>query len=252
MKKACMGEARLTPAFHGTGERRGRVHSVFQQVVNLSFPLEGEERLVALCKPGLPLLPDSIVAPRGWLEELALPVGAPVLLSPEALWAHGHSLPLRHAREWDGYLAPFSGAPASRELLEMERRCPNGFDALPPSLRGRAEAALTGGGIQRWLGLGRGLTPSFDDACVGVMALCRGLGRPAPFALGEVSATTDVSARYLRLAQEGYFGWPLWNLIASLFRGSVAKAVRELLGVGASSGADMLHGVAVALKDMGI
>jgi hypothetical protein len=251
MKESGVGETRLTPAWEAGGELRGRVHSVFERVVNVAFPLGEGFRLVALCESGLPLLPDSVVLPRGWLGEARPLPGEAALLSPGKLRLGRRSLSLVRAQEWDGFLAPLEGKPAARELMERESECANGFDALPPAVRAQAEAALTDETARRWLGLGGGLTPSFDDACVGVMALCRALGRPAPFELEDMSATTDVSARYLRLAREGYFGQPLWNLMRALFRGGVSKAVGELLAVGASSGADMLHGVAVALEFMG-
>jgi len=248
LRNACAGEARLTPVFGETGQWQGRVHSVFRQVVNVTFLLEGEARLVVLCGPGLPLLPDSIVLPQGWLEETALFPGAPVLLSPGELWARGRSITLLRDLKWDGFMPPLAGRPAAGELREIEKRCKNGFGSFPPVLRPRIEAALTDGSAQRWLGLGAGLTPSFDDACVGVMALCRAVGHPTPFVLEDLSMTTEVSARYLRLGQEGYYGQPLGRLVATLFYGGVEKAARELLAVGASSGADMLHGVAAALS----
>lgn len=124
------------------------------------------------------------------------------------------------------------------------------IDRLPESLQDKAKQALLEGRWQSFLGLGVGLTPSFDDACVGMAAVYTAMGRPLPL-LEDLSVTTDVSARYLRLAQKGYFGQPLLALIHALWNheADLPAAVRGLEAVGATSGSDMLYGVALALAD---
>jgi len=122
---------------------------------------------------------------------------------------------------------------------------------MPARLRQSALASLASPQARQWLGLGPGLTPSFDDACIGLMAVCRAAGKPAPFTLTDFSATTDVSARYLRLAREGYFCEPLCMLAEALFgrgkRADVRRGVRRLAAYGATSGKDILRGVGVGL-----
>ena len=99
------------------------------------------------------------------------------------------------------------------------------------------------------LGLGSGLTPSFDDACVGVMAVYRALGKPPPFVIADEPETTDVSARYLRLAREGFFGQPLLDLADALSGEKDLKdCLRNMLEIGATSGADMICGIRAALQ----
>ena len=76
------------------------------------------------------------------------------------------------------------------------------------------------------------------------MAVCRAMGQAAPFVLTCLEDTTDVSARYLLLAKEGYFGQPVVDVMDALYgRGSLARAIPDLLAVGATSGSDMLWGM---------
>ena len=133
------------------------------------------------------------------------------------------------------------------EALTADLSC--GFDRFPSALRNRADAALLEGRWQEFLGLGGGLTPSFDDACVGMAAVYTAVGCPIP-PLSDLAVTTDVSARYLQLAQEAYFGQPLLDLIQALWQDESAlpEAVHHLEAVGATSGRDMLYGVRLALR----
>lgn len=232
--------ARLTPFW--AFPCRGRVHSVFQRVANLMLETAGEERMLALCAPGLPRLPDSICLPETVLEEME--PGMEALLTQDSLTVNGHSFPLTADPEWTGFLRPHPGQPDLQALRRLTAGVQSGWDRFPPRVLERTRQALQNKQAQNYLGLGSGLTPSFDDACVGVMALCRAMGRPAPFSLDDLSQTTDVSARYLRLAQEGYFGEPMLNLMDALYgAGSLSEKVEQLLAVGATSGSDMLYGI---------
>ena len=232
--------ARLTPAWRFPCQ--GTVHSVFQRVVNVLLETAGEQRMLVLAAPGLPRLPDSLCLP---CERLAgLEVGMPVCLTETGLWLNGAFLEWSPDGAWNGRMEPLPGKPDWQAFLRATQAIPTGWDRLPPRLRAKAEKALENGNAQAFLGLGGGLTPSFDDACVGAMALCRALGKPVPFTLSDLTVTTDVSARYLRLAQEGYFGEPLHALMAALFgKSDLTESIRNLLNVGATSGSDMLFGV---------
>lgn len=236
--------ARLTPFW--TFPCRGKVHSVFQRVSNLMLITAGEERMLALCAPGLPRLPDSICLPERVLE--AMRPGMDAELTQDSLMVNGQCFALTADMEWTGFLLPHQGQPDWQALRSLTADLHSGWDRFPPGLLERARQALQNEQAQQYLGLGSGLTPSFDDACVGVMALCRAMGRPAPFHLEDVSQTTDVSARYLRLAKEGYFGEPMLNLMDALYGvGSLPERVEQLLAVGATSGSDMLYGICTFL-----
>ncbi len=123
-------------------------------------------------------------------------------------------------------------------------------------------------------GAGRGLTPSADDALLGVMAAYTGAvsggvldliskKRYLSDAAVDVARlddvltgrTTDISMKYLCCAQEGRFSDAMAELAGCMFLSNTdAVAFRSMImaaaAYGATSGADMLTGVAVAAGTM--
>lgn len=114
----------------------------------------------------------------------------------------------------------------------------------------------------RLLGRGPGLTPSGDDLIAGVLVgltlLPRALGRPAPGGLAELvrlvhaeapRRTTALSTALLRAAARGQPSAEVTHLLGALTAPDtvgVQPAAAGLLGVGATSGADLAHGVLAA------
>lgn len=206
--------------------------------------------MLALVSPGLPALPDSICLPEEML--VSLTVGQPVRLAEQRLFWEQNELLLQNDESFTGKLSLLSlreGFPCVSALETLTAGLSCGLDHFPSALRTRADAALLEGRWQEFLGLGSGLTPSFDDACVGMAAVYTAVGCPIP-PLSDLAVTTDVSARYLQLAQEAYFGQPLLDLIQALWQDESAlpEAVHHLEAVGATSGRDMLYGVRLALR----
>lgn len=233
------------------------VHSRFDRVVNLAFPtLEGPPRLLTVTGPDLPQLPDSLRIPREGLEAVkALPEGTPLAMTRDALEAPGLSI------RWEGEAArllpwqrpPLTPARARRFLALYESMAKDtGFDGLPEKRKVWAmdglrdfACALLGEAFDRcsWpLGLGRGTTPAGDDAMVGVMAVLGSAGCPLTAEL--LNRTTDISARYLRCAQEGFFSAPLRRV----WEAPSTASWEGLARVGATSGRDMLLGMAVGCR----
>ena len=158
-----------------------------------------------------------------------------------------------------------AGLGPAGSLLELF--APAGLaDALPPALRHRAldgARVLVSGwqagsldtaadGARRLAGLGGGLTPAGDDFILGTVlgawAGLYGAGAEA-LALGIVDAaaprTTTLSAAYLRAAGRGECSAYWHALFAALLQpdaASVPTALRALLAVGHTSGADALAG----------
>ncbi len=113
------------------------------------------------------------------------------------------------------------------------------------------------------VGNGPGLTPSGDDALVGLLAVLHRSGSDAIAVsartlLGAcirplLGRTTTISAHYLRLAFDGHFGEHLTNLLDA--RGSgvdvLADLVARVRDTGATSGADALVGVVSGLRLLG-
>jgi hypothetical protein len=122
--------------------------------------------------------------------------------------------------------------------------------ALESGDRGAAAAAATG-----LIGLGPGLTPSGDDALVGIEAALHALDSPVAgflsLALDDVEdRTTALAATLLRHAAAGEFAERLHTLIRALVGpddGSIAMALDRATAWGATSGTDSLVGVLIGL-----
>lgn len=114
----------------------------------------------------------------------------------------------------------------------------------------RARAAA-----DRLIGLGPGLTPSGDDALVGVAASAAVLGPEGASFLAGIARdartrTTSVAAALLLHAARGEFAGGLHDLLRALLGrdpGAVRPAVERALAWGATSGADTLVGVFLGL-----
>lgn len=240
--------ARLTPAM--ALSCTGSIHSVFPHAVNAMMTLPGgETRLLTLTGPDAPRLPDSVCIPA--FSHLAFETGMPVCLNEAMLSVAGICWPITRDAQWSGCIPAYHSAPDLKTLQHLTEGLSTGFERFPAALRRRAEEALCSSHAGSFIGLGSGLTPSYDDALVGTMAFYRAKGLPPPWDALDCTETTDVSARYLRLASEGYFGEPLCQLMEALHvQADLTAAVRQLIQVGASSGCDMLHGVLIACKTL--
>jgi len=134
------------------------------------------------------------------------------------------------------------------------------FDAVRSALLAQHLPAFEAAAL-RVLGLGHGLTPSGDDFVGAVLFTLR----QAPIAVWQVQlpalrarllaaaavATNPISAALLDDLMAGRSYRVLHELLAALHSGEPAalhRAAQALLAVGASSGADMLTGVLVALQ----
>lgn len=104
----------------------------------------------------------------------------------------------------------------------------------------------------RWLiGRGPGLTPSGDDMLTGMLAVFIAAGRPVHLFLPPADQlallTTSVSCSYLNSARLGEFSTPVLGVIRCLQTGrNTGHALRRLLTVGHTSGADTVLGMALA------
>lgn len=158
-------------------------------------------------------------------------------------------------------LAPHAAATATLHRRAL-RAAGERTGELMPSLEralARRDGARVIGCVASLVGLGPGLTPSGDDALVGVLAV---LHRLAPAGEGSldllhtavlehVHRTGDISAHYLRLAAAGHVGERLVALcdaLASGARDEVDAATAAVVATGATSGADALLGVVSGLR----
>ena len=110
------------------------------------------------------------------------------------------------------------------------------------------------------LGLGEGLTPSGDDCLVGALAVVHRFARSWLDAHPEIervvraaslTATNAIAREFVTHALAGRFSESLIDLLSAQSAKDIEGAVTHLLRMGATSGADTLHGIRLALCALG-
>ena len=269
------------------------VHSVFRTVVNLET-LDG---LITIGAPSVDLLPNGIslggsidfrtlglrqkqhvMVDR---ERIRIPAcDIHIDLSRAAGWSpHLVSTDPRVARaRWRAragevrslVVAAIRARPGSGDglgdLIDHDGRSPlRPVARLAAPRLERLAAALCGGdprmaatAAESLVGLGPGLTPSGDDALVGIAAAVTAMAAPgtldAAF-LGRAvdndpTRTTAVSSTFLRHAAAGEFSAVLHGLMAAFVGpdpSALKLTIEQLVAFGATSGTDTLVGVLMGL-----
>jgi hypothetical protein len=247
----------------------GAVHSVFPRAVNLAV----DGRLLTLADVRAGRLPNGVAleGPPDF-RALGLRTGDRADMGPEGirLPSVGLAIDLSGARPWDPELASLRGrADPARFRPFCDLGAASGFgpcaadqwrawhaiDALHRAL-GVGDLAAMLGAAGALIGRGPGLTPSGDDLLVGFSAALTATGHPLgrPFARGVAErargATTDIAWAYLDHAARGEYAEHVHAVLRALLVGSdgdLAIAVGRALAWGATSGADALTGIAVAI-----
>ena len=240
----------LTPAVGQNAA--GEVHSAFDQAVNLMMDTESGPRMITLIDRLLPRVPDSIRMPRAIYSSLS--VGESCALEGDTLILPDRriSLDRRDVTRFRMSSGSFTDK-GMEDFMVFTAVGSTGLESVPEPRRENAVAALCAENAPDYIGLGPGLTPSFDDACTGVMAVYAAAGQKLPYTLTDrdLANTTDVSARYLRLAREGYFGEAIIRVIDAIRGvGSVRQRALEVEWIGATSGRDILFGMRQALMTL--
>lgn len=165
---------------------------------------------------------------------------------------------VRTAHVWSPPTAPRSGVIAAPTRPSDAHVDVDLVDELVDALRPSPDATRVQSVLRRLVGRGIGLTPSGDDAIVGILAVLHRCTSPAVAAgpLDALSAalapvldrTTPISAHFLKLALRGEFGERLVSVVDACCTpsGPDPAAVDRLLATGATSGADALAGVTAA------
>jgi hypothetical protein len=270
--------------------RRGRIHSIYRTAFNVALP-PGD--LIVIADPAVGGLPNGVLVDLGpdhrdlglapdqvvLLDEgsIAVPaIGFRIALDSAVSWSPRLPAADRGAgRRWchragdvralaairtmasDTGSAGLGGLLAgvrSRLLPLHAARAAAVLDQLAAALPG--DDVDAGGRIARRLvGLGPGLTPSGDDALIGLAAALHATGHRARGFLAEAlddapARTTAVAATLLQHAADGEFSERLQRLLAALLGdddAAVPSAVEEAIAWGATSGTDCLVGVLFGL-----
>lgn len=277
----------------------GIIHSRFRSVINIRLDKkDGAKRLVTLMACSRYMVPDSIVIDEKDFNELSVPdTGSRVIMRDgrlifsngmvcivEGCNPHEGKLKLADSEGNQGNTPGILYAPGRLPLLDTKLsdfltfRC--GLQASQTSIGNRKKQLEAFAGalasinitqavhsMNECIGYGMGLTPSADDAMVGIMALFEGAWQ-AGYLTAEYEAykemmnklsrtiklegrTTDVSMKYLYCAMEGRFSDYLTELIRWTFTDcdkELWSLLLDISGVGASSGTDMLAGMGIACK----
>ena len=146
----------------------------------------------------------------------------------------------------EGFLEQAAPCAAMPEDLFSRTAAP-ALEKLNQGLKTGDEAALNTA-VQGLVGLGRGLTPSYDDYLTGLLFCLHYAGRPIAAldraVLGSLERTNRYSAAFLRAAAEGGY----FSLLADCLASGSGEALQELFAVGSSSGRDMLAGMCHAVS----
>lgn len=114
-------------------------------------------------------------------------------------------------------------------------------------------------GVRQLVGLGFGLTPTGDDALLGFILAMELDAANRSFISGLTAdilswlpgRTTEISEQFLRLGLQSHYAEPPLSLLQSLYHGDATAqtaAIEQVLGIGHSSGGDLLTGLAAGLQ----
>ena len=232
---------------------RGVVTATFRHAVYVT-PTEGDLLVVHDVQHGP--TPTSLLVDFDHLRPV-MP-GAPVVGRANHLLLGDVVVDARTARVWSPPSAPRSGMRAAPER-PSEAGVDGGLvDELVGALGPSHDPAGLPDVLRRLVGRGVGVTPSGDDAIVGVLAVLHRCAHPTA-AAGPIDAltaaispllerTTPISAHFLRLALRGELGERLVSVVDACCTptGPDPAAIDRLLATGATSGADALAGVIAA------
>lgn len=254
-------DARVVERLRSAPRLAGRVHSVFERALNLQWH---DGRLLTLQGPGP--LRAPFAASLAWLPGAASPgPGRPVWRRDDMLVLDGVVLDPRRAIGVDVTMpeagarphaalaslpAPSTAAPGLLSGIGRAARF-----RLAEGVRARDPVALIEGALGL-VGLGEGLTPAGDDCLVGTLAVLHRFARswlsahpeiPAAVGRAAARATTAVAYEFVAHALTGRFAETLIDLLTAGSADEVSGAVGRVLESGATSGADTLAGVRLAL-----
>jgi len=240
----------------------GQVHSVFDRAMNVSWH---DGRLLTVHGPGRLLAPFAVALahfPTG-----AARPGLRVRRCDDTITLGGIALEWAHATTVETAMPEPIGDCGSATALLAGLPAARPSSGLTSTAGARATGRLAEGAHNRdagaflegaldLLGLGEGLTPSGDDCLVGTLAVIHRFARPWLSAQPEIAsriadaaatATTAIARDFVAHALAGHFAESLIDLMTAARAEQAHRAAAELLQTGATSGADTLYGIRLAL-----
>lgn len=242
---------------------QGRVHSVFEHSINISAE-RGQTLLVIHSFPDI-VMPGSFYV-KG-LDTGDVPAGMEVSGDEGSIRVGNLAIKIAgDCRRTETHLPEMEGGEFLLEPYKRLLREARSSRQLPPETAGLVYGRLDGelknffealarrddGGLEaaarRCVGLGFGLTPSGDDMLSGILSVLRCYGREdfehaSRAVLAAAPGTNDISRSYLVWACRGYATDAVMRTLQGLTKGGADLAVRRLLKLGHTSGADILEGI---------
>jgi len=248
----------IADRFAQISSEAGRVHSVFTSACNIQW---SDGRLLALHGPGWLRAPFAAAVPR--LPKNLVPGGVVQRTGSRIQMLNSEELVADHAARIE------TGMPAARDMEPARlagslAQCGSARPFLPsaePAQRmiaaaiARRDSGLFLASVRQLIGLGEGLTPAGDDCLVGILAV---LFRFVPGWVEESAVkeqvatylddhTTTIGREFVWYALRGAFSEPIVRLLTADSDAAVQRAAQTLCTFGATSGADTLAGVKLAL-----
>jgi Protein of unknown function (DUF2877) len=254
----CQGVS-VGPALDLQSPGCGVVHSAFGHAVNLSIG----GNLWTLLAEDKADLPFGIRVRLSNFETLGLRGGYPVSVRAGFVGLGSRLVvDCRAAPRWRPPCPrkPRPGLEQRLAIVAMAARERSWHASAPMALAVRSaliDTAALGEVLARVVGRGPGATPSGDDVLVGALAV---LTSPHPGAAGRGAAellahglrpllhrTTDLGRHLLRQAADGMFCREVQELVSALIGASsppeLDEALRGVIAIGATSGADICEGL---------
>lgn len=241
----------------------GRVHSVFERALNVEWH---DGRLLTLQGPGPLLAPFAAALARLPRAGAARP-GLRVCRRDDTLALDAILVEWRGAATVDTNMPESPVGPVPALSLLLASPLPESGPGLSSTIGRRAQAHLAEGvrrrapetflaGALGLVGLGEGLTPAGDDCLVGALAVMHRFARSWLRAHPEMTAavqsraataTTFIAREFIAHALAGRFAESLIDLLTAESAHGVGRAAAQVLQSGATSGADTLCGIRLAL-----
>ncbi len=261
------------------GRFRGRVHSVFERVVNVED--QGGE-LYTLASRDLDNAPNTVIVDTTGFGMTGIAVNDLAVAVDRKLRVGRIAVLLEGATGWKGTLPAYPRADSTLRdnlrIVESRLDRHGEADCVIAHRRGEGafaheataalahRATLLFGALSRadleaarahakaMIGLGPGLTPSGDDFLVGLLAVLNIAGSPChalrgvcpDIIAGAERSTNAISLAALTKAAEGRVRESIATLIERLMYGAGASLVSSLdrvLAIGSTSGADIVAGI---------
>ncbi len=248
----------------------GRVLGSHRTAVVIAVPTDDGRRLVSVLAAGAAGVPNGVRVP-GAADLPAVAAGTSAAVGDRRI--RTGPLDVRVVRHWDSSIPVGRSAPAAvASLARAAAQAPSGVpDGELAALRGglaawgdprSGETATLAAAVDGLIGLGQGSTPGGDDVLAGLIAGLHATGNRALVAriaarLDRLAGrTTALSADLLDLAVRGHACQEALAVLAAgrgrsraaAARGGHDIAVRRLLSIGHTSGADLAIGLALGLS----